>query len=84
MEELWFRISFCKHIGWEWPHIETQTFSGKTSAKYPTKQDLYDHVGLKTNVTKIARLAWMKKMMRRVENEVIETIELEPDTQRRM
>jgi len=73
ISEWWFRINFCKAIGWTWPGMEINQGGGLI---YPTHQDLVDHIGLFIkDSTVVARHTWIKKMSKRIENAALSTIE---------
>lgn len=65
IDEWHFRISFLKSIGVTW--LERYVPNGSPESVYPSYDDIADHLGLRTNVTTLARQKWIRQTIRRHE-----------------
>lgn len=67
IDEWHFRCQFLERVGISW---FTEWDGDKSNACYPTYDQIADHVGLRTNVTKVSRTTWLRKILRRLEKEI--------------
>lgn len=70
IDEWHFRIQFLKSIGVTWIEVWNNAEYEGSKPFYPTYDDIADHIGLRTNVSTIARLKWVRRIMRQHENRV--------------